>query len=139
MRKQREENNPISERKFVWEDSVHKDDLPDIPLVIKTGNPATPDLGTAAVVIERGQARTRKNTRHLCTAYDPAKHTLLSAAQTSIGIDSLFEAIDFYTYLTRARFEELCQDLFCGTLEPVKKVFREWNDDEVNEPSMESD
>ncbi|KAJ5595867.1 hypothetical protein N7450_002325 [Penicillium hetheringtonii] len=48
-----------------------------------------------------------------------------SAAQTSIEIDSLFEGIDFYTSITRARFEELCQDLFRGTMEPVERVLRD--------------
>jgi len=63
--------------------------------------------------------------RRLRTACERAKRTLSSAAQTSIEIDSLFEGIDFYTSLTRARFEELCQDLFRGTLEPVEKVLRD--------------
>ncbi|THU99535.1 hypothetical protein K435DRAFT_594657, partial [Dendrothele bispora CBS 962.96] len=49
---------------------------------------------------------------------------LSSAAQTSIEIDSLFEGIGFYTSLTRARFEELCQDLFRSTLDPVEKVLQ---------------
>ena len=48
-----------------------------------------------------------------------------SATQNSIEIDSLYEGIDFYTSLTRARFEELCQDLFHSTLEPVEKVLRD--------------
>merc|ERR1711867_87078 len=43
----------------------------------------------------------------------------------SIEIDSLFEGIDFYTSITRARFEELCSDLFKGTLEPVEKAMRD--------------
>merc|ERR1712047_138366 len=34
----------------------------------------------------------------------------------------LFEGVDFYTSITRARFEELCSDLFKGTLEPVEKA-----------------
>ena len=55
-----------------------------------------------------------------------------SATQTSIEIDSLFEGIDFYTSLTRARFEELCQDLFRGTLEPVEKVLRDSKIDKLN-------
>ncbi|KAF9005588.1 heat shock protein 70 family [Cyathus striatus] len=63
--------------------------------------------------------------RRLRTACERAKRTLSSAAQTSIEIDSLFEGIDFYTSLTRARFEELCQDLFRSTLEPVEKVLRD--------------
>ena len=49
--------------------------------------------------------------RRLRTACERAKRTLSSSAQTSIEIDSLFEGIDFYTSITRARFEELCQDL----------------------------
>lgn len=63
--------------------------------------------------------------RRLRTACERAKRTLSSAAQTTIEIDSLFDGIDFYTSLTRARFEELCQDLFRSTLEPVEKVLRD--------------
>jgi len=60
--------------------------------------------------------------RRLRTACERAKRTLSSSAQTSIEIDSLFEGIDFYTSLTRARFEELCQDLFRSTVQPVDRV-----------------
>ncbi|KAJ7905418.1 heat shock protein 70 family [Mycena olivaceomarginata] len=70
--------------------------------------------------------------RRLRTACERAKRTLSSAAQTSIEIDSLFEGIDFYTSLTRARFEELCQDLFRSTLEPVEKVLRDSKIDKAN-------
>ncbi|CAK5272732.1 unnamed protein product [Mycena citricolor] len=58
-------------------------------------------------------------------------HALLSA-QTTIEIDSLFEGIDFYTSLTRARFEELCGDLFRSTLDPVEKVLRDSKIDKAN-------
>ncbi|KAL3959980.1 hypothetical protein ACCO45_005097 [Purpureocillium lilacinum] len=60
--------------------------------------------------------------RRLRTACERAKRTLSSSAQTSIEIDSLFEGIDFYTSITRARFEELCQDLFRSTIQPVDRV-----------------
>jgi heat shock protein 1/8 len=63
--------------------------------------------------------------RRLRTACERAKRTLSSSTQTSIEIDSLFEGIDFYTSITRARFEELCQDLFRSTLEPVASVLKE--------------
>lgn len=63
--------------------------------------------------------------RRLRTACERAKRTLSSAAQTSIEIDSLFEGVDFYTSITRARFEELCQDLFRSTMEPVERVLRD--------------
>ena len=59
------------------------------------------------------------------TACERAKRTLSSSSQASIEIDSLFEGIDFYTSLTRARFEELCADLFRGTLDPVEKSLRD--------------
>jgi len=63
--------------------------------------------------------------RRLRTACERAKRTLSSAAQANLEIDSLFEGIDFYTSITRARFEELCSDLFKGTLDPVEKALRD--------------
>jgi len=63
--------------------------------------------------------------RRLRTACERAKRTLSASAQANIEIDSLFEGIDFYTSITRARFEELCSDLFKGTLEPVEKALRD--------------
>jgi heat shock protein 1/8 len=63
--------------------------------------------------------------RRLRTACERAKRTLSSSTQTSLEIDSLYEGIDFYTSLTRARFEELCQDLFRSTMEPVERVLRD--------------
>ena len=63
--------------------------------------------------------------RRLRTACERAKRTLSSSAQTTIEIDSLFEGVDFYTSITRARFEELCQDLFRSTMDPVEKVLRD--------------
>merc|ERR1719184_339884 len=63
--------------------------------------------------------------RRLRTACERAKRTLSASAQANIEIDSMFEGIDFYTSITRARFEELCSDLFKGTLEPVEKALRD--------------
>merc|ERR1712229_34235 len=63
--------------------------------------------------------------RRLRTACERAKRTLSASAQANIEIDSLFEGIDFYTSITRARFEELCSDLFKGTLDPVEKALRD--------------
>jgi len=63
--------------------------------------------------------------RRLRTACERAKRTLSSSAQTSIEIDSLYEGVDFYTSITRARFEELCQDLFRSTMDPVERVLRD--------------
>jgi len=59
--------------------------------------------------------------RRLRTACERAKRTLSSSAQASIEIDSLFDGEDFYTSISRARFEEMNSDLFRGTLDPVEK------------------
>merc|ERR1719238_105459 len=63
--------------------------------------------------------------RRLRTACERAKRTLSSSAQANIEIDSLFEGVDFYTSIPRARFEEMCSDKFRGTLEPVEKCLRD--------------
>ncbi|XP_041428838.1 heat shock 70 kDa protein-like [Xenopus laevis] len=70
-------------------------------------------------------SQNKRALRRLRTACERAKRTLSSSSQASIEIDSLFEGIDFYTAITRARFEELCSDLFRGTLEPVEKALRD--------------
>uniref|UniRef100_A0AAX7SJC2 Heat shock cognate 70 n=1 Tax=Astatotilapia calliptera TaxID=8154 RepID=A0AAX7SJC2_ASTCA len=67
----------------------------------------------------------KRAVRRLRTACERAKRTLSSSTQASIEIDSLYEGTDFYTSITRARFEELNADLFRGTLEPVEKSLRD--------------
>jgi len=63
--------------------------------------------------------------RRLRTACERAKRTLSASAQANIEIDSLLDGDDFYTSITRARFEELCADLFKGTLDPVEKSLKD--------------
>ena len=63
--------------------------------------------------------------RRLRTACERAKRTLSSTAQTSLEIDSLYEGVDFYSSITRARFEELCMDMFRKCMEPVEKCLRD--------------
>ncbi|CAI0420935.1 unnamed protein product [Linum tenue] len=63
--------------------------------------------------------------RRLRTACERAKRTLSSTSQTTIEIDSLYEGIDFYSTITRARFEELNMDLFRRCMEPVEKCLRD--------------
>merc|ERR1711902_244344 len=70
-------------------------------------------------------SRNKRALRRLRTACERAKRTLSASAQASIEIDSLFEGVDFYTSITRARFEELCADLFRGTMDPVEKALRD--------------
>jgi len=63
--------------------------------------------------------------RRLRTAAERAKRTLSSTAQTTIEIDSLYEGVDFYSTITRARFEELNMDMFRKCMEPVEKCLRD--------------
>jgi len=64
----------------------------------------------------------KRAVRRLRTACERAKRTISSSTQASVEIDSLHDGIDFYTSITRARFEELCNDLFKATLVPVEKA-----------------
>nr|XP_043624176.1 heat shock 70 kDa protein [Erigeron canadensis] len=63
--------------------------------------------------------------RRLRTACERAKRTLSSSSQTTIEVDSLYEGIDFYATITRARFEELCMDMFRKCMDPVEKCLKD--------------
>jgi len=63
--------------------------------------------------------------RRLRTACERAKRTLSSSTQAYIEIDSLYDGVDFNSTITRARFEEMNQDYFRKTMEPVEKVLRD--------------
>ncbi|CAL5999144.1 Cytosolic_heat shock protein 70 [Hexamita inflata] len=63
--------------------------------------------------------------RRLRTQCERAKRTLSSSQTASIELESLFEGIDFFTQITRAKFEDLCMDLFRKTLEPVDRVLKD--------------
>lgn len=64
----------------------------------------------------------KKSMRRLKTACERAKRTLSSGSTASIELDSLFEGVDFFTSITRAKFESLCMNLFQKCLDPVQKV-----------------
>jgi L1 cell adhesion molecule like protein len=66
-----------------------------------------------------------KARRRMQTAVERAKRTLSSTTVAPIEIDSLYEGIDFSTTLTRARFEDLCGDLFKKALAPVEQVLKD--------------
>ena len=63
--------------------------------------------------------------RRMRTACERAKRSLSATTQTTIEIDSLADGYDFNSSITRARFEELCMDLFRGTIDPVEKVLKD--------------
>jgi len=67
----------------------------------------------------------KRAVRRLRTACENLKKTLSSSTQGTLEIDSLHEGIDYSSTITRARFEELCGDLFRKTFEPVEKVIKD--------------
>lgn len=73
----------------------------------------------------------KRAVRRLKSACESAKKALGAVAEANIELDSLFEGIDLYTKITRARFEELCDDLFRGTLEPLEKAMLDSKFDKV--------
>lgn len=70
-------------------------------------------------------SQNKKAMKRLKTAAERAKKTLSSSASTTIEIDSLHEGIDFQSNLTRARFEELCMDIFRKTMDPVSQALKD--------------
>ena len=67
----------------------------------------------------------KRSLRRLRTACESAKRTLSSATVANIEIDSLYDGIDFTTTITRAKFENLCDELFQKTMAPVEQVLRD--------------
>jgi L1 cell adhesion molecule like protein len=64
----------------------------------------------------------QKSLRRLRTACERAKRTLSTSSTATIEIDSLYEGLDFNLGLTRAKFEDLCNNIFSRTIKPVEQV-----------------
>ncbi|KAJ3669448.1 hypothetical protein LUZ60_011398 [Juncus effusus] len=75
-----------------------------------------------------------KALRRLRTACERAKRQLSVSVQAMVEIDSLYEGIDFYSSISRARFDELNLDLFKQCLEQVKTCL---NDAKVDKSSVD--
>ena len=63
--------------------------------------------------------------RSLRTACERAKRTLSTATTASIVCDSLYQGHDFMDNITRANFENMNDDLFRKTMDPVCKVLQD--------------
>jgi len=79
-----------------------------------------------------GNARSMRRLRTQC---EQAKRTLSAAVRATIEVDSLFDGIDFHITITRAKFEQLCNEQFRACLEPCRKVLQDakLSKNEVNE------
>ena len=67
----------------------------------------------------KGNARAMRRLRTQC---EKAKRILSASHATEIECETLFEGEDFNTNITRAKFEELCLDLFRKCMPPVEQV-----------------
>lgn len=79
--------------------------------------------------IQEFKKKTKKdasdNTRSIARlrgVVETAKRALSSNTVATINLDSFYDGIDLNMQLTRAKFEELCMDLFRKCLEPVERV-----------------
>ncbi|XP_042037008.1 heat shock cognate 70 kDa protein 2-like [Salvia splendens] len=63
--------------------------------------------------------------RRLRTACERAKRILSSTFQTTIEIEALFEGIDFFTTISRAKFDELNAGLFSKCVEQVEMCLQD--------------
>ena len=79
--------------------------------------------------IQEFKKKTKKdasdNTRSLARlrgVVENAKRALSSNTTATISVDSFYDGIDLNLQLTRAKFEELCADLFRKCLDPVERV-----------------
>lgn len=63
--------------------------------------------------------------RRLRTQCEKAKRILSSAHQAPIECETLAEGFDFNTSISRAKFEELCLDLFKKCMPPVENVLKD--------------
>jgi len=76
-----------------------------------------------------------RSMRRLRTQCEQAKRTLSAAVRATIEVDSLYDGQDFHITITRAKFEQLCNEQFRSCLEPCRKVLQDAkiSKNEVNE------
>jgi heat shock protein 5 len=67
----------------------------------------------------------KKATQKLKREVEKAKRILSSQHEARIEIESLYDGIDFSYKLTRAKFEQLNNDLFQKTIKPVEQVLKD--------------
>merc|ERR1712209_369807 len=73
----------------------------------------------------KDMSKDKRSIQKLRREVEKTKRALSSTHQARLEIEALFDGIDFSETLTRARFEELNNDLFKNTLGPVKQVLED--------------
>merc|ERR1719174_460062 len=73
----------------------------------------------------KDMTKDKRSLQKLRREVEKAKRALSSTHQARLEIEALFDGTDFSETLTRARFEEINNDLFKNTLGPVKQVMED--------------
>merc|ERR1712230_304406 len=73
----------------------------------------------------KDMSKDKRSLQKLRREVEKTKRALSSTHQARIEIEALFDGVDFSETLTRARFEEINNDLFKNTLGPVKQVLED--------------
>merc|ERR1719324_931064 len=74
---------------------------------------------------KKDMTKDERSIQKLRREVEKAKRALSSTHQARVEIEALFDGVDFSETLTRARFEEINNDLFKNTLGPVKQVLED--------------
>lgn len=80
-------------------------------------------------------SKNKKAIRRLQNVCEKAKRTLSTAMTSTVEVDALCDGNDFSCNITRAKFEQLCEDLFKKGIAPVEQVMKDakWSKDQVTE------
>merc|ERR1711897_48401 len=73
----------------------------------------------------KDMSKDKRSLQKLRREVEKAKRALSSTHQARVEIEALYDGVDFSETLTRARFEEINNDLFKNTLGPVKQVMED--------------
>merc|ERR1712170_174551 len=73
----------------------------------------------------KDMSKDKRSLQKLRREVEKTKRALSSAHQARLEIEALYDGVDFSETLTRARFEEINNDLFKNTLGPVKQVMED--------------
>eukprot|EP00057_Strongylocentrotus_purpuratus_P007079 XP_011661553.1 PREDICTED: heat shock 70 kDa protein IV-like [Strongylocentrotus purpuratus] len=78
-------------------------------------------------LVEKFKSRNKIDLMTNCKALHRLRKAVERASSSThccieVGVDSLLEGIDFYTSISRTKFEELCSNLFKKCLLPVERV-----------------
>ena len=83
---------------------------------------------------DKSEEKDTKAIRRLKAECEKVKKILSSSQSANIDLDSFYDGVDYSFTFTRAKFEELCKDLFNSCLEPVSQALlkAKMGKDEIN-------